>query len=151
MLFFLSSGINLEEDSDSVNSLDGIFTTTDPTSLSLFYGDETEKVHVFVSPVIVSMASLLSLLIFCSLSVSADGRRAVTLEEPCLYTICAALALHAHHHMMTLASMHRPQQQTGMQACLYNTHTHTFTIDINYIYIDNTWQMLLYKPTFEVT
>lgn len=79
-----------------------------------------------LSPAVVSVIqmSLLSLLIFCSLSVSADGEGATTLEEPCLDTICAALALHAHHHMMTLASMHHPQQHTGAQECMYTTHRH---------------------------
>lgn len=88
--------------------------------------------------------SLLSLLIFCSLSVSADGEG--TLEEPCLDTICAALALHAHHHTMTLASMHHPQQHTGAQECMYTTHRHLQRICFN-----NTRQMLLYKQPSRVT
>lgn len=73
--------------------------------------------------------SLLSLLIFCSLSVSAEGQRAVTLEEPCLDTICAALALHAHHHMMTLTSTHRSNTQARRNA--YTPHTHIYSTFIS--------------------
>ena len=105
----------------SSESGDGVFTTAGCTSLAWFLTCVCKFAHCLHRATV----PLLSLLIFCSLSVLADGKGAMTLEEPCLDTICAALALRARRHMMALTSVRRPQQQTGVQTCMYTTHTHT--------------------------
>lgn len=96
-----------------------------PIALSnqVIFAGSTSLLCVLLSVVIVSIIqkSLLSLVICCPLSVSAGGEGATTLKKPCLDTICAALALHAHHHVMTLTSMHHPLQYTGTQECIYCT------------------------------
>lgn len=62
--------------------------------------------------------SLISLLILCSLSMKAACQGTMTLEESCLDTICAALALHACLQRTTTTSM------LCTQECIYTTHSH---------------------------
>lgn len=62
--------------------------------------------------------SLISLLIFCSLSMKAACQGTMTLEESYLDTICAALTLHACLRRTTTTSM------LSTQECIYTTHSH---------------------------
>lgn len=60
---------------------------------------------------------LISLLILCSLSMKVACQGTMTLEESCLDTICAALALHACLHRTTTTSM------LSTQECIHTTHS----------------------------